>query len=75
MLSEQSITNSGGFSTTVQGEHQSEDALPPTEPVANEQVSSDSTEQAVPTEEPAAATAPDLNQSNLESELNEEAVA
>ena len=57
----------GEPSTTVHGEHQSEDTSPPTEPAANEQVSSHSTEQAVPTEGPSTANAPDLNQSNLES--------
>ena len=59
----------------VQGEHQSEDVSPPTDPAANEQISSDSSEQAIPTEEPVTVTTPDLNQSNLESELNDEVVA
>ena len=62
-------------STSVQGEHQSEDAPPSIVSASNDQVSSDIAEQSVSNEEPTTATAPDLNQSNLEAKLNDEAVA
>ena len=61
--------------TIVRWEPQTEDASPSTESATIELVSSDTTEQVVSTKEPVAVTAPDLNQSNIEANLNEEVVS